>query len=371
MQTGAPNPPAEEGATPTESVPLSELPLPMPPNVDDHPLMAATPAAASPSSARCRPSPRPKLSARATAPLAAASAPASSATVPGSKPAVTESKELQDLKALLSGGNSGRRSAPARAEIMAMPVQTAVRTLEQFAEMERIVDAVCDRWRGLGYGAARRQAAADAGALPAIVNAMGIHRDSPSVQETCALAIGNIVAGMDEPGVERKRLAADAGALEAIANALQTHVDVSSVAEYCCFALGNICFAADEAGLARKQRAADACAVSAILSAMRTHSAESAIQEYGSFALGNICRAVGGVEVSPAVPPTRAVLHAATFGSHRATLPCPTGVCAPSALRGDCLCRHSCADAQARVPMRAAVAGRYGRAGQGAQGGGR
>lgn len=230
---------------------------------------------------------------------------------------ISEEKELDDLEFLLaSGPPSARRQAnapsssssaassaallpppiPTRAEISVMPVAKAVQTLEVFAEHERVIDAVCDRWRGLSYGPQRRQSAADAGALKAIVKAMRTHPDAPSVQELCCLAIGNIVAGVDEPGVARKQLAADSGALSAICNAMQAHVDAGPVQEYGCFALGNICYAADDAGLRRKQAAADACAVSAIIAGMKKHSGDAAVAEYGCFAIGNICRAVGNKE---------------------------------------------------------------------------
>jgi len=181
-----------------------------------------------------------------------------------------------------------------------MPVAAAVRALEQFVENARVVDAVLDRWRGLSYGPARRQSAAEVGALPAIVKAMQVHRETPAIQEAGSLSIGNIVAGIDEEGIARKQTAADAGALQAITTGMQLHVQETAVQEYGCFAIGNICFAADEAGLKRKQMAADACAISAIVTGMRAHSGESAVQEYGCFALGNICRAVGGAASRPA-----------------------------------------------------------------------
>ena len=204
-----------------------------------------------------------------------------------------ESSELAELRSMLGGGSSARRSPPGRAEIMSMPVHAAVHALEQFFEDERVVDAVCDRWRGLSYGPQRRQSASDAGALEVIVKAMEHHRSaSAAVTETGCLAIGNIVAGMDESGVARKQRAADAGALAAIVNGMQTHLETAAVQEYGNFAIGNICFAADEAGLVRKQQASDACAISAILTGMRTHSGEAAVQEYGCFALGNVCRGI-------------------------------------------------------------------------------
>ena len=207
-----------------------------------------------------------------------------------------ETAELHELSSLLSGGNSARRAPPSRAEITVMPVHAAVRTLEQFFDSERVAGAVIDRWKGLSYGPARRQSAAEAGALEAIVRTMKFHASSAELQQIGCLAIGNIVAGIDEEGIARKQRAANCSALEAIVSAMQTHVEAASVLEFGCFAVGNICYAADAAGLARKQRAADACAVSAVIRALRTHADHAAIAEYGSFALGNICRAVGGKE---------------------------------------------------------------------------
>ena len=292
----APAPATASCAPVTEPQAIAAPPVITPPPTLPLPDATAAPADAAPSPAR-RPSPAP--SAR---PAASAPSPASVAT----KPTSDERDEISDLQKMLSGGDSGRRSAPSRAEIAAMPVAAAVRALEQFVENARVVDAVLDRWRGLSYGPARRQSAAEVGALPAIVKAMQVHREAPAIQEAGSLSIGNIVAGIDEEGIARKQTAADAGALQAITTGMQLHVQETAVQEYGCFAIGNICFAADEAGLKRKQMAADACAISAIVTGMRAHSGESAVQEYGCFALGNICRAVGGAASRPAEQPAEA-----------------------------------------------------------------
>ena len=189
---------------------------------------------------------------------AAAEPPAAAPVMMMSTPekSAAEEKELDELEGLFSSGPpSARRSAPppsaasaslpgrpadeppSRAELAVMPVQLAVRALDQFCSHARIVDAVCDRWRGLSYGPQRRKAAADAGALAAIVKAMRLHVEAPSIQELCCLAMGNIVAGVDEEGVARKQQAADAGALEAVVTAMQAHVDEPPVQEYGCFAV--------------------------------------------------------------------------------------------------------------------------------------
>ena len=177
-----------------------------------------------------------------------------------------------------------------------MPVQHAVKVLEQRVDDCGILHAVCERWKALSYGPGRRQAAAAAGALPAIVKALSVHVEDASAASICCLATGNIVAGVDEQGIARKASAAEAGALRAIVNAMQAHVHEADVQAHGSFALGNITYAADGAGLARKQMAADACAVTAIVQGMKANSADAAVQEYGCFALGNIVRAVGGAE---------------------------------------------------------------------------
>jgi hypothetical protein len=260
----------------------------------DAPPASATPTKTAPGPALMDTTNAPTPASSRSSRAAAARAPMSAPPKTPSQSATSEQQELSDLQKMLSGGNSERRTPPTRAEIMAMPVHAAVNAMERFVDNKLVVDAVLDRFKGLSYGPQRRQAAVDAGVLPAIVNAMKTHADLPAIQESSCLALGNLAAGVDEAGVARKQAAAEAGALEAVANAMQSYVDVEGVVEYGCFAIGNICYAADELGLQRKQRAADACAISAILAAMRSHSGDASIAEYGCFAIGNVCRAVGG-----------------------------------------------------------------------------
>jgi len=226
--------------------------------------------------------------------------------------AADESSELNELASLLNKGRSPsmrqerrtqqdhylKTEVPSRAKILSMPVAEAVKALEEHASVPRVVEAVCGRWSALGYAPLRRQSAAEAGALPAIVAGMRAHPSVSMVQEAACMALANICSGTDEDGLARKKLAAEAGVLPALVAAMIEHLSVSGVQYGGSAAIGNICAmgtasAADEAGLARKAAAAEAGVISAIVAGMRAHPTSSEVQEKGAFAIGNIARSVG------------------------------------------------------------------------------
>ena len=220
-----------------------------------------------------------------------------------------EAAELNELASLLNTGGKSIRGdrrqqqeifrksdAPNRSRILAMPVAEAVKTLEEFVGTARVVEAVCGRWSALVPRA--RQAATDAGALPAIVAGMKAHLNVGMVQEACCLALANICSGTDEEGLKRKQIAADAGALPLIVRAMIENLSVSGVQYGGAAALGNItamatAAAADSSGLARKASAVEAGAIGAIVAGMRAHPSSSEVQEKGAFAIGNLARSVG------------------------------------------------------------------------------
>ena len=74
----------------------------------------------------------------------------------------------------------------------------------------------------------------------------------------------------------RKQRAADAGAIEVVVVAMQAHPQGEGVLEQACRALCSVCFGTDAAGRARKQRAADAGAIEAVVAAMLAHDAVQA-----------------------------------------------------------------------------------------------
>ena len=135
------------------------------------------------------------------------------------------------------------------------------------------------------------------------------------------VALGNICCGTDEAGLKRKQLAADAGVIHAIISGMQEHVSVSAVQANGSAVLGNIASNIDEPGLARKDAATSAGAFAAIVAGMKAHSAgecpdrhivppcctwpthlalalatDATVQDFGCFAIGNLCRARGDTD---------------------------------------------------------------------------
>jgi len=234
----------------------------------------------------------------------------------GATPTPDEHSEVAELGFLLNGGPASARSDRAKAqeqakqvmppptanELRVMSVQAAVDALVEHVAIGKVVVGCCERWQALGYGPGRRQSAADAGALPAIVAGMRAHPASALVQEKCCLAIANICSGTDEAGLARKSAAFDAGAVPAIVAALEAHGGGKSgvggsatVVANGSAAIGNICYAADNSALARKHAAYEAGAIEPIARALSAFASDAAVCENGAFALGNLCRALGRV----------------------------------------------------------------------------
>uniref|UniRef100_A0A7S3WLC5 Armadillo repeat-containing domain-containing protein n=1 Tax=Emiliania huxleyi TaxID=2903 RepID=A0A7S3WLC5_EMIHU len=122
-------------------------------------------------------------------------------------------------------------------------------------------------------GLARKQRAAAAGAIQAVVAALQAHPHEAAVaalqahpqvaevQQQGRIIVINMCAASDA----HSQRVADAGAIEAIVAALQAAdpEEWDEVEQDCCQALANVCSGTCAAGLARKQRAADAGAQAA------------------------------------------------------------------------------------------------------------
>jgi len=220
-----------------------------------------------------------------------------------------DATEVAELQFLLNGGTPSKRGERAHAqeqqrrvlppptgnELRVMSVQQAVSALIEHVANDSVVAGCFERWQALGYGPGRRQSAAEAGALPAIVAGMSAHPTKPVVQEKGCLAIANICSGTDEAGLARKAAAFDAGAIPAIVAAFTSHPDVVAVLSGGSAAIGNICYAADASGLQRKHVAHEAGAIAPIAVAMACFTSDAAMCENGAFALGNLCRSLGKV----------------------------------------------------------------------------
>ena len=141
---------------------------------------------------------------------------------------------------------------------------------------------VCARDNAAGQEHKRR--AAKAGALEAVVEAMNTHLDVADVQWNGCHALSNLCSGIDTGGKardrrantpgDRKQRAAKAGALEAVVAAMRAHRQVGDVQENACAALSSMCSGNGAKGRAHKQRAARAGALPAIRFAVEVHGCE-------------------------------------------------------------------------------------------------
>ena len=140
---------------------------------------------------------------------------------------------------------------------------------------------------------ARKQRAADARALEVVVDAMRAHPLEPGVLRWGCGALANVCEGIDAAALARRQWAAGAGALEAVVEAFRAHRQHSQLQEECCTALATVCGGSDEAAVARKQRVVEAGAIEEVVEAMRVHALDTGVQHYGCWAL--LCVCGGGV----------------------------------------------------------------------------
>ena len=91
--------------------------------------------------------------------------------------------------------------------------------------------------------------------------------------------------GIDASDMARKQRAAEAGAIEAVVAAMWAHLQVPGVQERGCIALRNVCCGGDAAAPARKQRTMEAGALEAVTAAMQAHPQAAGVQREGHAAL--------------------------------------------------------------------------------------
>ena len=105
---------------------------------------------------------------------------------------------------------------------------------------------------------ARRQRAANAGAIEAAVSAMRAHTQVAAVQAAGCLALLTVADGHGAAATGRQQLVADAGAFEAAVAVLRAHPRAVNVQWEGCAMLANVCVGTSAAGRAIAQRAAEA-----------------------------------------------------------------------------------------------------------------
>jgi len=186
-----------------------------------------------------------------------------------------------------SGGGSGfaahvpAAAPPSDAEVRAMGVAAAAAALRAHGSVSRVALAACGRLADLCKEEENRQAAADTGALEAIMAALQAHPQDAGVQHYGCWAMGYVCLGTDAAGLARIQRAADAGGIELAVAAMQAHPQHAGVQQFGCCAMGNVCYGSDVAARARRQRAVIAGATEAVAGAMQAHPGDAAVQRHG------------------------------------------------------------------------------------------
>jgi hypothetical protein len=174
-----------------------------------------------------------------------------------------------DLK--LRGGAAGAVEAVVTALTMPQPHEiTAVLAVQACVALTNLAKNVVNGGRAIA-----------AGALPAIVAAMGALDADAEVQHLGAMALHSIVSGMPERGLA----AFAAGAIPALLAAMRSHPGAAGVQEHACNALSFLAGALPRAAAA----AVSGGALPLIAAALRTHAAEREIQHDGCAAVASIC----------------------------------------------------------------------------------
>ena len=178
---------------------------------------------------------------------------------------------------------------PSDAELAVMELAEAVAALQVHVVVARVAEKACLRLRYLCTPLGSEEAAAGAGLIEAILEAMRAHPQVAEVQQAGCSVLGNLCEATDALGLARSQRAAEAGALEVVAAAMRAHLEAVSLQLQGCNAMGNACNSIDAAGMARKHRAAEAGVIEEVVAALRAHPEVADVQVVGCTALSIVC----------------------------------------------------------------------------------
>ena len=197
------------------------------------------------------------------------------------------------LTSIWSGGDAEARARRQRATDVG-----AIGVVANAAHMSspRVVDAACAAMATLftdcdPVGLARKQCAASAGIIGVVVGALRQHPQSSSTwkRQYCVfVALDNICRGEDDTAEARKQLAADAGAIQLAVNALELDRVVNHK-ESALMLLLKVCAGSTESERSRKQIAVDVDAIEVVAECMWEHVDDEGIQEQGCRFLDLMC----------------------------------------------------------------------------------
>lgn len=201
--------------------------------------------------------------------------------------AVSAERASRLAAARLQEATAARGAPPSAHDIAAMSVQETVATLRTWAqdvELAETCSAQLVQLTAVQSGAP--QAAAVAGAIELVVATMEAHRHAERVQWQGCEALCNLAkacAGAEHAeGLARKQRAADAGAIEAVVAAMQAHRHAAVLQETGCRAVRLVTSGSDTVARARRQRAVNAGAIEAAVVAREAHPKVGGVQSASS-----------------------------------------------------------------------------------------
>ena len=201
--------------------------------------------------------------------------------------AVSAERASRLAAARLQEATAARGAPPSAQDIAAMSVQetvAALRTWAQDVELAETCSAQLVQLTAVQSGAP--QAAAVAGAIELVVATMEAHRHAERVQWQGCEALCNLAkacAGAEHAeGLARKQRAADAGAIEAVVAAMQAHRHAAVLQETGCRAVRLVTSGSDTVARARRQRAVNAGAIEAAVVAREAHPKVGGVQSASS-----------------------------------------------------------------------------------------
>lgn len=143
---------------------------------------------------------------------------------------------------------------------------------------------------------ARRQEAAEAGAIPLVVAAMRAHAHELDVQSRGCYALSSFLVGRGDAAAAaeaRRQEVVNAGAIPLVVSALQVNSQDPYVQRNGCIALGRLAAGVEAEAEAGKQAAVQAGAIPLLLSAMRRLDSDAKMQTNGCWVLSRLVEGNG------------------------------------------------------------------------------
>eukprot|EP00964_Phaeocystis_antarctica_P024436 scaffold13678_cov64-Phaeocystis_antarctica.AAC.7 len=184
-------------------------------------------------------------------------------------------------------GPAPHDAPPSEDAIAEMGLTEAVAALRAHMAVARVAEKACERLATLSLPVRAEPAAAAAGAIEAVVEAMQAHPQCSTVLSQVLSVLHSVCLGADAAGRARAQRAAGAGGIEEVVAAMRAHAQDRSLQALGVMALIALCKGDDAAGRARKQRASVAGALEAVVEAMRAHPRR--MQDFGCEALLSVC----------------------------------------------------------------------------------